>query len=94
MNITVTVALFHPAALGAGLGEAEMVNVGVDKVTGIEIAAEFPAISVACTMIVFNPAVNVRLQEKLDAESVAGEPLQVALAMPEIASVTVPAMVI
>ena len=94
MNVTVTSVLFHPAVFGEGLDEAEMVSFEVESVTGMEIAVGFPAISVACTMIVFNPAINVRLQDKPDWVSAAGDPLQVTLAMPDKASVAVPVRVI
>ena len=42
----------------------------------------------------FAPATSVTLQDKADWVSVAGEPLQIALAMPESKSVTVPVTVI
>jgi hypothetical protein len=92
--VIVTSALFHPAALGAGEGEAEMVSVIGEKVTLTFEVAVLPAMSVACTAMVFDPVARVTLQDRADRVSVAGEPLQVALAMPESASVTVPVTVI
>ena len=89
----VTSDLFHPAALGAGAGEAEMVSAVGEKVTLTPEVAVLPARSVVCTAMVFGPATSVTLQDRADCVSVAGEPLQVALAMPESASVTVPVTV-
>jgi hypothetical protein len=71
-----------------------MVSVIGEKVTlRLEVAA-LPARSVACTTMVFDPVASGTLQDRAGRVSVAGEPLQVALAMPESASVTVPVTVI
>jgi hypothetical protein len=92
--VIVTSELFHPAALGAGEGEAEMVSGIGENVTLTLEAAVLPATSLACTAIVFGPVASITLQDRADRVSVAGKPLQVALAMPESASVTVPVRVI
>ena len=77
----VTSELFHPAALGAGEGEAEMVSGIGENVTLTLEAAVLPATSLACTAIVFGPVASITLQDRADRVSVAGKPLQVALAM-------------
>ena len=93
VKVIVTSDLFHPAALGAGAGEAEIVSAVGEKVTLTLEDAVLPARSVACTAMVFCPTRSVTLQDRADCVSVAVEPLQVALAMPESASVTVPVTV-
>lgn len=45
-------------------------------------------------MMVFKPETKVRVQDKFDCDSVAGDPLQVAAARPERLSMAVPVMVI
>ena len=91
VKATVTLDLFHPAALGGGVTEVVIVNPVGLKVTGMEVVAEFPAMSVARTAMVFGPATSVTVHDRLDWARVAGEPLQVTLEMPESESVTVPA---
>jgi hypothetical protein len=59
-------------------------------VTGRETEAEFPATSVPATAMVFAPGVRATLQDRADWASEAGAPLQVAFAIPESDSVTVP----
>lgn len=95
VNVTVTSDLFHPAPLGAGAAEAEMVNAveGV-KVTGMDAVVAFPATSVACTTIVFAPWTSVTLHDKAVWVNVAGAPLHVTLAMPDSESVIVPETVV
>jgi hypothetical protein len=66
---------------------------GANVTLTLEVAV-LPAMSVACTTMVFAPVARVTLQDRADRVSVAGAPLQVALAMPERASATVPVTVI
>jgi hypothetical protein len=58
--------LFHPAALGAGEGEAEIVSVTGAKLTLTLDVVVLPAMSVACTAMVFDPAMSVTLQDRTD----------------------------
>ncbi len=94
LKVTVTSELFQPAALGAGPGAAEILKRVAVKVTGIAMAAWLPATSMACTMIVFDPAASVTPQDKLPCASVAGDPLQVTVAIPERVSAIVPVTII
>ena len=66
VKVTVTLALFHPAAFGAGEGEAEIVSVIGEKVTVTLEVAVLPAMSVACTAMVFGPVASVTLQDRAD----------------------------
>src|ERR1035441_8531287 len=93
VKVTVTLELFHPATLGAGLGVAEIVS-AVPRVTLRFDEAVLPATSVACTAIVFGPVTRVRLQEKDCPLRAAVTPLQVTFATPESVSATVPVTVI
>lgn len=88
--MTVTFALFHPAAFAGGAAALEIVSDWALKVTWTLEVAAFPAMSVASTVIVFAPAARLILQARLDAVTTAGRPLQVTAARPESASVTVP----
>ncbi len=92
MKATVTLELFHPAGFAAGVGEAEIVRAD-PKVTLRLDAAMLPAISVACTAMVFSPAASVKLQEKFGPFSAAATLLQVTFATPESVSETVPVIV-
>lgn len=67
-----------------------MLKVVPDNVTGIEAVVAFPATSVAWTVMVLRPGTSVRLHARLDAVTTAGSPLQVTVAMPDRASLTVP----
>ena len=58
--------LFHPAALGAGEGEAEIVSVIGEKVTLTFDVVVLPATSVACTAMAFGPVESVTLQDRAD----------------------------
>ena len=89
LNATVTSLLFQPAALGAGVAVAEMVRVLKLKVTFRIDVAVFPALSVAWTVIAFAPGTSGKLHEKADPVTAAVWPLQVKVATPDVASVTV-----
>ena len=66
VKVIVTSDLFHPAALGAGDGEAEIVSAVGEKVTLTVEVAVLPARSVTCTAIVFCPTRSVTLQDRAD----------------------------
>ena len=66
VKVTVTSDLFHPAALGVGAGEAEMVSVTGAKLTLTLEVAVLPAMSVACTAMVLGPATSGTLQDRAD----------------------------
>ena len=92
VKVTVTFALFHPAALGAGFDVAVIVSAEPRVTFKFEVAM-LPATSAACTTMAFDPVARARMQEKFAPFRTAAMPLQVTFDMPDSASAAVPVIV-